>query len=131
MLTNGTGNDDLAPGTDPNGHGTLLAGVIAQFVTQATIEPVDIFTPFLVGTGGTNGLQVGEAVTTNDSIYNGLGYVGSHPFVKDPVRPNTQSRVVAAAMGFGTISTFTSEGEAFRKISASHHRLQESAQEAA
>ena len=28
-----------------NGHGTLVAGVIAQFVPQATLDPVNVFTP--------------------------------------------------------------------------------------
>ena len=28
-----------------DGHGTPVAGVIAQFVPQATIDPIDIFAP--------------------------------------------------------------------------------------
>ena len=32
-----------------DGHGTPVAGVIAQFVPQATIVPVDIFLPFNAG----------------------------------------------------------------------------------
>ena len=44
-----------------DGHGTPVAGVVAQFVPQATIEPVSIFQPFgfsvslTVGTGTTGG----------------------------------------------------------------------------
>ena len=50
-----------------DGHGTPVAGVIAQFVPQATIVPVDIFIPYNGGktltashrrsstTGGTGG----------------------------------------------------------------------------
>ena len=34
-----------------DGHGTPVAGVIAQFVPQATIVPVNIFVPFLIPTG--------------------------------------------------------------------------------
>ena len=70
IWTGGPGDQDLASssgggttaaaggtgGTSPagqnlansfDGHGTPVAGVVAQFVPQATIEPVTIFAPFV------------------------------------------------------------------------------------
>ena len=58
IWTGGPGNQDLAAnaggGTTEttlvntfDGHGTPVAGVVAQFVPQATIEPVTIFAPFI------------------------------------------------------------------------------------
>src|SRR5271166_3541201 len=58
IWTGGPGNQDLAAnaggGTTEttlvntfDGHGTPVAGVVAQFVPQATIEPVTIFSPFV------------------------------------------------------------------------------------
>jgi hypothetical protein len=69
VFTNGFGNDDFfsqsqegATGgngtnglTSADGHGTPLAGVIAQFVPQATIVPVNIFAPFTTAISTTNG----------------------------------------------------------------------------
>ena len=43
----GTGTNVLANTVD--GHGTPVAGVIAQFVPQATLVPVNIFLPFNAG----------------------------------------------------------------------------------
>ena len=40
-----TGGGNVLPNTF-DGHGTPVAGVVAQFVPQATIEPVSIFQPF-------------------------------------------------------------------------------------
>lgn len=106
VVTNGFGSDDTAG--VPNGHGTQMAGVIAQFVPQATIVPVNVFTPNQgAGTpviGGTN----------SQIIWNGLQYTSQNPFVQDPVRPNTIARVMAAAFGFGTDTSFRTEGEAYR-----------------
>src|SRR5206468_801798 len=54
-----TGGNTLSNTFD--GHGTPVAGVVAQFVPQATILPVSIFQPFgfsislSIGSGGTNG----------------------------------------------------------------------------
>ena len=45
--TGGGGNTVLANTID--GHGTPIAGIIAQFVPQATIDPVNIFVPFVAG----------------------------------------------------------------------------------
>jgi hypothetical protein len=158
VITNGNGNVDTAPGTGTtttttttttgaagtggnsslpitvDGHGTLIAGVVAQFVPQATIEPVDIFNPFQLftapatGTGGTTtgGTTTGtgatvtansNATTTSNAVYQGLNYTYKHPFVNDPVRPNRVDRVIAAAIGFGSTETFTTEGVAFRRYS--------------
>ena len=107
ILTGGPGNDDTASaGTgNGNGHGTPVAGVVAQFVPQATIDPINIFTPFQGSPGN----------ATAQTLYNGLDYLSKNPFVKDPVRPNAVDRVVAVNMGFGTSATFQTEGIAFRK----------------
>jgi hypothetical protein len=135
--TGGTqGANLLAPG--PAGHGTLVAGVIAQFVPQVTILPVNIFNPFLTisqsstgggaggGAGGTGGgggaggaggstSRTSNAVTTPQNLYDGLGYVAKRPFVKDPVRPLNQARIIATTMGFGTVQTFDTEMTAYKK----------------
>jgi hypothetical protein len=106
VFTNGLGNDDTAG--IPQGHGTEMAGVIAQFVPQATIVPVNVFTP---NTGSAAPVTGG---TTSDLVWAGLKYVAQNPFVNDPVRPNTIDRVVAANFGFGTATTFATEGVAYR-----------------
>jgi hypothetical protein len=98
VLTNGPGNNDLA--TPLNGHGTPVAGVVAQLVPQATIDPINIFSP-------------GSA--TAQTLYNGLDYLSKNPFAKDPIRPNKVDRVVAVNMGFGTTATFDTEATAYRK----------------
>lgn len=100
VFTNGNGNDDLAPG---NGHGTQMAGVVAQFVPDSTLVPVSVFSPLLV-----------TPATTNQAVWQGLNYVANNPFVEDPVRPGQVDRVVTATMGFGTVDTFDTEGTAFR-----------------
>ena len=100
---NAAGNDDTSSVATPNGHGTLVAGVVAQFVPQATLEPVNIFTANLAAPNN----------STNDLLYNGLGYTAANPFVSDPVRVNTQDRVIAANLGFGTSRTFQTEGQAY------------------
>ncbi len=102
--------------TGADGHGTLIAGVIAQFVPQATIVPVNIFAPFTTSstTSGTSVLN-SNVLTNNEAVYRGLKYVADNPFVNDPIRPNKTDRVIAAAMGFGTIETYDSEGSAFRR----------------
>jgi hypothetical protein len=113
--TKGFGNDDTSAGVTTGtaatltgvGHGTPLAGIITQFVPQVTIDPINIFTPNQVTT-----TTVGA--TTPQTLWNGLQYLAQHPFVADPVRPNTQDRVIAADMGFGTTSTYDTEGSAYR-----------------
>ena len=106
-LTNGAANDDLASTGVGNGvgHGTQVAGVVAQFVPQATIDPINVFAPFVTAPGN----------ATIDSIYNGIDYLTKNPFAKDPVRPNKVDRVVAAEMGFGTTDTYDTETTAYRK----------------
>ncbi len=157
VVTNGFGNDDTAPGattttgnntgnnnnttgaatnisTSSDGHGTLVAGVVAQFVPQATIVPVNIFNPFQAtsgftqstgtGTGTTGGNNTGNnaaisntsnAVASNQDVWLGMHYVAQHPFALDPIRPGTTDRVVAATFAFGTNETFASEGDAFHR----------------
>ena len=122
--TAGNGGGGTVGGNFPqsaDGHGTLIAGVIAQFVPQATIVPVNIFAPFLTpveptgtGNGGATFLD-SNVLTSNEAVYRGLKYVADNPFVNDPIRPNKTDRVIAAAMGFGTIETYDSEGSAFRR----------------
>ncbi len=130
--TTTTGTTLGATATTPlnsDGHGTTVAGVVAQFVPQATLEPVNIFNPFLsftstntttTTTGTTTGTGVtvntnSNASTTTNAVYQGFDYVARHPFVNDPVRPNQAARVVAATFGFGTSETFDSEGSAYRR----------------
>ena len=48
---------------------------------------------------GDNALFTSLGITTNDAIYNGLGYLAQNPFVQDPIRPNKQDRIVAASTG--------------------------------
>ncbi len=121
-----------------DGHGTPVAGVVAQFVPQATIVPVDIFDPFLApatgttGTGttgttgttgatgaaGTTGVVVSasaNALTDSQFLYEGLNYVATHPYVNDPVRPGQVDRIIASTMAFGTTETFQSEVDAFKR----------------
>jgi hypothetical protein len=144
--TGGTGGSGSTSGSTQlinsvNGHGTPVAGVIAQFVPQATIVPVDIFLPFIGpvslssssstggtggsggsgGSGGTGGSGsssslsgTANALTSTNLLYNGLQYVVSHPFVNDPIRPGKVDRIVAASFAFGTTQTFQSEVDAYK-----------------
>lgn len=169
IVTGGLGNQDLAPtqssttgtgsvngagaGTTTgigggstfvsngfDGHGTLVAGVVAQFVPQTTIQPVDIFNPYQTlagsstsatggagGVGGVGGVGGGvggvsllsfnsNAFTTSQNVYDGMKYVADHPYVNDPVRPGQVDRVIASTYGWGSSTTFTSEGMAYRKF---------------
>ena len=112
VLTNGFGNDDLAAAG--NGHGTLVAGVIAQFVPQATLNPVNVFTANqAVPTPG--GANVANA-TSPQNVYLGLNFVSRNPFVADPVRPNKLDRTIGANIGFGTTTTYQTETGAFRSF---------------
>ncbi len=124
------------------GHGTPVAGIIAQFVPQATIVPVDIFSPFAPfatvssssGTGGTGSGGGGggggggtgstgggiAAATNNDgattqTLYNGINYLVTHPFVSDPVRSGVLDRMIAAVYAFGTSTTFSTEAQAYKQ----------------
>ncbi|APW59356.1 hypothetical protein [Paludisphaera borealis] len=135
--TNGTGNVLV---NTFDGHGTPVAGVVAQFVPQATIEPVAIFSPYFGsstltvgggtgGTGGTGGGTTGgtgggttsgnlsassNALTSTNAVYSGMDYVAKHPFVNDPVRPGVVNRVVASVFAFGTTQTFATEAQAYK-----------------
>lgn len=116
-----------------DGHGTPVAGVIAQFVPQVTIEPIAIFAPNIAsvtltsssttgGTGGQGGQggatanlsQTSNALTTSQAVYQAIRYVANHPFVGDPVRPGQQARVIASTYAFGTPQTFPSEAAAYK-----------------
>jgi hypothetical protein len=108
IFTNGPANDD--PTAAQNGHGTLIAGVVAQFVPQATLTPVNIFTPNQV-VDDTGTIQA----TSSQAVYRGMQWITQNPFTKDPVRPNKADRIISTVMGFGTSSTFDTEGSAFRK----------------
>ena len=88
-----------------DGHGTLVAGVVAQFVPQATIVPVNIFAPFLAsldrdhdrrnggggGTGG-GGRRHGPVVRANSNALTeqratstrGSNYVADAPVRQRP-----------------------------------------------
>ena len=99
ISTGGAGDDDLGPG---NGHGTPVAGAIAQFVPQTTLVPVNTFNPF-------------GAATTNQTVFEAMKYVADNPFVNDPLQRGQIDRVVASAFGFGSTSTFDTEGTAFRQ----------------
>jgi hypothetical protein len=128
--TTGTGantsaNTVISTGVD--GHGTLIAGVVAQFVPQATIDPVDIFNPYQTMTGtttttgaaGAGGATLGfnsNASTNSENVYNGIKYVADNPFVNDPVRPNKTDRVITATFGFGSQTTFSSERTAYNQF---------------
>jgi hypothetical protein len=143
IITGGFGNDDTSPssgttttgtaaGTSANtviqsgvdGHGTLIAGVVAQFVPQTTIDPVNIFNPFLTTTGTTatttgttSGLAFNSNASTNTSnVYKGIKYVADHPYVNDPIRPNQVDRLIAATYGFGSQTTFQSERAAYNQF---------------
>ena len=109
-LNNGVGNDDTAAAG--NGHGTILGGVIAQFVPQATLSPVNVFTANQIVT--VPGQAAAGNATTPQNVYLGLDFVARNPFVPDPVRPNQVDRVIAANIGFGTTATYQTETLAFR-----------------
>lgn len=119
------GGSNLAPATTADGHGTPVAGIIAQFVPQATLVPINAFAPFQAGvtlTGGGGGTGGGgtttansNALTSNQAIYQGFNYITKNPFVNDPIRPGKVDRVIASVMGWGTTSTFDAEGSAYRK----------------
>lgn len=104
-----------------DGHGTPVAGVVAQFVPQATLVPVAIFSPFVgsvslsVGGDTTTLNGISNALTTSQAVYAAMGYVAQNPFVLDPIRPNKTDRVIAATFAWGTTETFDSEGSAFRR----------------
>ncbi len=132
IYTNGQGNTDTAAGATTTatgtaggagftgGHGTPVAGVIAQFVPQATIVPINVFAPFISGGTSTTGTTTGTAATlgatNNTAVYKGLQYVNAHPFVANPLNPSQFDRVIAANFGFGTIHTFNTEATAYRKF---------------
>ena len=135
-----------------DGHGTPVAGVIAQFVPQATIVPVDIFIPVQpaaatissrhqsttggpaarrhrrrrhrgTGTGGTSAPTTDGATT--QTLYNGPQYVIQHPYVNDPLRPGKVDRVIAAVFAFGTPHTFADRGRGLQAATPGRDRPQE------
>ncbi|HKM52940.1 MAG TPA: S8 family serine peptidase, partial [Isosphaeraceae bacterium] len=127
--TSGTSGNIL--GNTFDGHGTPVAGVVAQFVPQATIEPVAIFAPFFgsvslsssstssssssSSTSSSSSLSAtSNALTSANAVYQGMAYVAANPFVDDPVRPGRQDRVIASTFAFGTQNTFQSEADAYK-----------------
>ncbi len=137
--TGGSGSTNTVLANSNAGHGTPVAGVVAQFVPDATIDPIDIFSPFSSpgslplsgtgnttggGTGGSNGgtSGTGGTVVTNDdgasatTLYDGLQYLIAHPFVNDPIRPGQVDRVIAAVYAFGTPYTFQTEAQAYKQF---------------
>ncbi len=127
------------------GHGTPVAGVVAQFVPDATIDPINVFgqSPFEGGIsigggsggtggtggtggggtgGGTGGTGTGGTIFTNDlgataeTVFDGLQYLTQHPYVNDPIRPGQVDRIIAAVYAFGTPFTFQSEADAYRQF---------------
>ncbi len=113
VLNNSPGNDDTAAAG--NGHGTVVAGVIAQFVPQATLDPINVFTPNQV-VGGSVGGSLGGNATTPQNIYIGLDFLAKNPFVADPVRPNHEDRVITSEIAFGTSATFPVETAALKSF---------------
>ena len=93
-----------------SGHGTPVAGIVAQMVPDATILPVNLFVtgaaagPITAGTLG---------YTSNQAIFKALQYVSRNPFVQDPVRPGQKDRVIGTTMAWGTQTSFPTEGQAF------------------
>ena len=125
--TGTTGTTGNVLGNTFDGHGTPVAGVVAQFVPQATIEPVAIFAPFFGSvslsssstssgsTSSTSSLSASSnALTSANAVYQGMAYVAANPFVGDPVRPGRQTRVIASTFAFGTQNTYQSEADAYR-----------------
>jgi len=131
---NAVGGTVLALNAD--GHGTPVAGVIAQFVPQATLNPINVFEPFVtLGAGTTTGNNTGgggvggvggggfgfaqsfpsNASATTDSLFAGFQYAANNPYVADPIRPLNQDRVIAASLAFGTTETFATEQTAYRQ----------------
>ena len=111
LFNNGRGDDDQSGVLV--GHGTPIAGVIHQFVPQATLLPIDVTVP-----GATPDVAeaAGIGATTAQTLYRGFEYLSRNPFVSDPIRPDRQARVVAAAVGIGTNETFQTEGVAYRSF---------------
>ena len=179
IFTGGLGNQDLAPRREParrpaataaaaaapaapaaaatvlantiDGHGTPVAGVIAQFVPQATIVPVNIFVPFIAGcqltassTAPAAAVAAAAAAARRrhrrfdqplgnrqrpdlDPICSTTACNTSiqHPFVNDPLRPGKVDRVIAASFAFGTTQTFQSEVGRLQELPADRDRAQE------
>lgn len=117
---NGPGNIDNAGiggtttsggGSDTAGHGTPVAGVVSQFVPQATILPINLFV-----TGAVAGSQATATLgyTSNQAIFKALQYLSKNPYVNDPVRPGQKDRVIGSTMAWGTQTTFPTEGQAYQ-----------------
>lgn len=117
---NGAGNIDNAGiggtttsggGSDTAGHGTPVAGVVSQFVPQATILPINLFVA-----GAVSGSQATGTLgyTSNQAIFKALQYLSKNPYVNDPVRPGQKDRVIGSTMAWGTQTTFPTEGQAYQ-----------------
>ena len=122
--TAGTGTSTTTTGgSDSAGHGTPVAGVVSQFVPQATIMPINLFIPGAVpgsASGSSNTGNTGSTTTatfgytSNQAIFKALQYLSKNPYVNDPVRPGQRDRVVGATMAWGTQTSFPTEGQAYK-----------------
>ena len=111
---NGPGNIDTSgvntTSGASSGHGTPVAGIIAQMVPDATILPVNLFVPGAAG----GAIAAGSlGYTSNQAIFKALQYVGRNPYVNDPIRPGQKDRVIGSTMAWGTQTSFPTEGQAF------------------
>ncbi len=107
----GAGNIDTASG----GHGTHVAGVVAQMVPEATIQPINLFVVGATAGGGTTGTTTSTlGVTSNQAIFKALQFLSRNPYVNDPIRPGQKDRIVASTLAWGTQTSFPTEGQAFQ-----------------
>ena len=72
----GIGGGGVNTTTSLVGHGTPVAGVIAQFVPQATILPIDIFNPFAAPASVFVGISGGALGGIGGGIGGGAGGIG-------------------------------------------------------
>ena len=116
--TSSTGTTTTTGGSDTAGHGTPVAGVVSQFVPQATILPINLFVAGAVA-GSLSGTSTTTTTTTlgytsNQAIFKALQYLSKNPYVNDPVRPGQKDRVIGSTMAWGTQTSFPTEGQAYK-----------------
>ncbi|QDV36717.1 S8/S53 family peptidase [Tautonia plasticadhaerens] len=106
IFNDAPGNDDLLfddndPASLSDVGGTKLAGVVAQFVPQATLVPVNVLDPL-------------STTTTPQALFNAMRYVADNPFANDPVRRGQVDRVVTSLLGVSSLEGYETEAQAFR-----------------